>query len=419
MKPMKISAVKITPVAVPDVPLRNLKGVHQAVFLRSIIEVSTDGGLIGISETYGAKRTLSGLREAAESLIGLDIFDLNSLANRTREALPDTAGVNAPSALADHKLVDVVYSAFEVALLDLQGKTLSRPVCDILGGATRSRVPFGAYLFYKFSKPADQLGEDMFGEVMTPDALVAETRQLVADHGFPSLKLKGGVLDPELEIETLMKLREAFPDAPLRIDPMGAWTVETSISMANRLAGILEYLEDPVPGMKGMAAVATASPLPLATNLVVVDFPQLLEAIRFNAVQIVLSDHHYWRGMTGAIQLGRICEAGALGISMHSNSHLGISMAAMIHVASATANLSYDCDTHYPWVRDEVIKGGKLKFANGCIAVPRGRGLGVEIDQDALERLNANYHACGVDDRDDLAEIRKYIPGFERQVPKW
>ncbi|WP_336058055.1 enolase C-terminal domain-like protein [Nitratireductor sp. CH_MIT9313-5] len=416
---MQIQSVRVTPIAVPDVPIRNLKGTHQQVFLRSIIEVECSDGSVGLSETYGAKRTLSGLQKVASSLVGLDIFDLNRLARIIREALPATAGVNAPTALADHKLSDVVYSAYEVALLDLQGKYLKRPVCDLLGGAVRDRVPFGGYLFYKFAKPEEQVGTDLFGEVLTPDALVEQAQHFVDEHGFKSLKLKGGVLEPELEVETLLKLKERFPGHPLRIDPMGAWTPETALKLANRLEHVLEYLEDPSPGMDGMAAVGPKCPIPLATNLVVVEYPQIFEAVQRNAVQIILSDHHYWRGMTGAITLGRICDAAGLGVAMHSNSHLGISLAAMVHVAAATPNLTYDCDTHYPWVQDEVIKGGTWKFKDGSLPVPTAPGLGVELDHEALSRLHALYQECGVDDRDDLAEIRKYIPDFERLVPRW
>jgi len=416
---MKIIGVKITPVAVPDIPLLNLKGVHQAVFLRSIIEVETDTGIVGLSETYGAKRTLDGLRKSADALIGLDPFHLHDLRNRVLEALPNAGGINAPTMLTDHKVVDVVYSAWEIALLDIQGKHLGRPVSDLLGGAVRKKVNYGGYLFYKFAKPKDQPGEDRFGEVMTPDALVAQAQSMAADHGFKSFKLKGGVLEPELEVETLIKLREAFPNHPLRIDPMGAWCVETSIKMARRLAGVLEYLEDPAPGMAGMTAVAPFSPLPLATNLVVVEFPQLIEAIKNDAVQIVLSDHHYWQGATGALYLGRLCADAGLGVSMHSNTHLGISLAAMTHVAAATPNLTYDCDTHYSWTRHDVIKGGKWQFKDGALDVPTAPGLGVELDRQAVDELHALYIEVGLKDREDTDEIRKYIPDFVRQVPKW
>jgi glucarate dehydratase len=200
---------------------------------------------------------------------------------------------------------------------------------------------------------------------------------------------------------------------------MGAWTVETAIRVSRRLAGVLEYLEDPAKGMDGMAAVAAWSPLPLATNLVVVELADLLEAIARKAVGIVLSDHHYWRGPTGAVQLGRVCRAAGLGVAMHSNSHLGISLAAMAHVAAATPNLSYDADTHYPWARHDIVKGGPARFRDGALRVPSGPGLGVEFDPELLARHHRLYLEAGVTDRDDTDEIRKYLPDFVRQVPKW
>ena len=260
---MRVTNVRITPIAIPDVPLANTKGVHQSVFLRAVIEVETDTGLVGLGETYGAKRTLAGLRIAAPLLEGLDPYDLRDLRARIEAALPDSGGINAPTALADHKLVDVVYSAFEIALLDIRGKEVGRPLCDLLGGAVRKTIPFAGYLFYKFAKQDLTFGPDIMGEMMTPDALVNQAREFSARYGFRSWKLKGGVLDPDLEVETMLKLREAFPGHGLRIDPMGAWTVPTALKVIERLDGILEYLEDPCRGMDAMADLSARTTMPL------------------------------------------------------------------------------------------------------------------------------------------------------------
>jgi len=416
---MIIQNVRITPVAVPDIPLLNCKGVHQSVFLRSVIELVTDTGIVGLGETYGAKRTLAGLRESADALIGLDPFHLNDLRSRVVQALPAGGGVNAPTAVADHQLVDVVSSAFEVACMDIQGKLLDRSVSDLLGGAVRRQVPFSAYLFFKFGRLAGHAEDDRWGEVRTPDALVEEARTLYRENGFKSLKLKGGVLEPDLEIETMFKLREAFPHHPLRIDPNGVWTVDTAIRIGKALDGVLEYLEDPVLGIDGMAAVAREVPMPLATNLAVIEFEHLPDSIAKNAVQVVLSDHHYWGGLRASKHLARLCQAFGLGLSMHSNSHLGISLAAMTHLAASTPNLNYDCDTHYPWMDTDVVTGGKRAFRDGALTVPDGPGLGVELDHDKLTELNTLYEASGVTDRDDTNEIQKYIPGYVRKVPRW
>ena len=104
---------------------------------------------------------------------------------------------------------------------------------------------------------------------------------------------------------------------------------------------------------------------------------------------------------------------------MHSNSHLGISLAAMTHVGAATPNLAYAADTHYPWQEDEVIAGGKLRFENGTLAVPSGPGLGVTLDRAALARLHENFLRCGIRKRDDGAEMRKHQPGWNGRRPRF
>ena len=123
----------------------------------------------------------------------------------------------------------------------------------------RDRVPFSGYLFYKWAGHPG-LPEDDWGEALDPAALVVQARRMVDDWGFGSLKLKGGVLPPENECEAIEALRDAFPGLPLRLDPNGAWTPETSVAMAERLAGTVEYLEDRRPGSR---AWPTSPPAPM------------------------------------------------------------------------------------------------------------------------------------------------------------
>ena len=415
---MRIAEIHLTPVAIPDKPLLNCKGVHQPFALRTIIEVICDDGTVGLGESYGSIKALEGLRRAAPALIGLDPFHLHALKSRVMETLPEGGGINAKSAVADHKLTDVVASAFEVPCLDIQGKLLGRPVSDLLGGAIRTSVPFSAYLFFKFAAHIGQQ-PDEWGEVLTPDQMVDEARKMVGTFGFQSLKLKGGVLHPDLEIETMLKLRETFPSHPLRIDPNGGWTVETAIHIAHKLENVLEYLEDPVLGMDQMAQVAAATSIPLATNMIVLEFDQIFAALRKNDVQIVLSDHHYWGGLRASTHLGKICETFGLGVSMHSNSHLGITMAAMLHLAAATPNLSFDCDTHYPWTGVDVIEGAPFKFIDGKLDVATKPGLGVTLDRQKLAFLADLYQTTESKDRDDTAYMKQFNPAYERRVPRW
>jgi glucarate dehydratase len=148
-------------------------------------------------------------------------------------------------------------------------------------------------------------------------------------------------------------------------------------------------------------------------------FDDLPGSVRLGSEDIILSDHHYWGGLRASIELGRFCRSFGLGLSMHSNSHVGISLAAMTHLAAAVPNLTYAVDTHYPWQSDEVIVGGKLRFEEGALAVPEGPGLGVELDRDALARLHQNYLDCGLSKRDDEVEMQKVEPGWAFQSTRW
>jgi glucarate dehydratase len=414
---IRITGVAITPVAFADPPLLNSVGVHEPFALRAIIEVATDVGLTGLGETYADEKHLAALHAAAAAIVGADVYQTEDVYRRVEaiEAAETTisAGLIGLSAATDR-----VFSPFEVACLDIQGKAASLPVADLLGGAVRDEVPFSAYLFYKWAGHPGADGDD-WGEALDPDGIVAQAKRLVDGYGFTALKLKGGVFPPAEEIEAVRALRGAFPDHPLRLDPNAAWTPETSLGVARDLAGVLEYLEDPTPGIDGMAQVAREAPMPLATNMCVVAFDHLPPAIRQDAVQVILSDHHYWGGLRRSKVLAGICETFGLGLSMHSNSHLGISLAAMVQLAAAVPNLTYACDTHWPWKTEDVVVGQPFAFSGGAIAVPDRPGLGVELDRDALGRLHEQYLACGLRNRDDTGYMQRVVPGYERRSPRW
>jgi glucarate dehydratase len=315
-------------------------------------------------------------------------------------------------------------SAVEVACLDAQGRLLGRPVTDLLGGRVRDSVPFAAYLFYKWGEHPALDGRpavrDDWGEALDPAGIVEQARLMRQRYGFRSFKLKGGVFPPDEEIAAIRALAEAFPGDPLRLDPNTAWTVETSRYVARELDGVLEYLEDPTAGIPGMAEVAKDSPLPLATNMCVIAWEHLKPAVERNAVQVLLTDHHYWGGLRRTRELAAVCEAFGITLSMHSNSHLGISLAAMTHVAAAIPNLDHSCDTHYPWnAADDVIVPGALELRDGEVRVPTGPGLGVELDHDALDRQHRLYLDSGVRHRDDTGYMRRIHPEYRAGLPRW
>ena len=134
----RIAAVRITPIAFRDPPLLNVAGVHQPWALRSIVEVETSDGRIGLGESYGDSTTLGDLAALREKLAGLDPFDLNGL---SRAVYATVAGGGAdpaaPFPATDDRRRAIAIAAFEVAFLDLQGQIAGCPLHDLLGGAVR------------------------------------------------------------------------------------------------------------------------------------------------------------------------------------------------------------------------------------------------------------------------------------------
>lgn len=418
-----VTGVRLTPVAFDEPPLRNSAGVHGPVVARLVIEVETAAGPVGLGETFGDPRLITAATQLAPGLVGCDVFDTADLAARLGVELYEDgqldvnahAGAPSPGTFAGSLLVRL-YSALEVAFLDAQGHLLGRPVHQMLGGKVRDEVEFCGYLFYKLA--AHPGGEpDRWGDVLDPEAMVTLARTFVDAYGFGSLKVKGGVLEPDLEIETMHQLAAAFPGVALRIDPNAAWTVATSLDVATRTSGLLQYLEDPTPGLDGMAEVARRTEVPLATNMVVTSFRQLARSLELGSAAIVLADHHFWGGLRAVQQLGAVAATTGLELSMHSNSHLGISLAAMVHGAAVMPALHYSADTHHPWVGEDVVDAPAIE--NGRVRVSDAPGLGVSLDPDRLARMHERWRREGQGGRDDVAAMRRHVAGWTDRRPRW
>ncbi|GGQ00385.1 glucarate dehydratase family protein [Streptomyces mutabilis] len=427
---LTITAVRLTPILVADPPLLNTQGVHQPYTPRLIVEVETTGGVTGVGETYGDAKYLELARPFADRLVGRQVCDLNALFTTAGEVAVDSSRVSGQVDVgglrgvqtADKLRLSVV-SGFEVACLDALGKSLGLPVHALLGGKVRDAVEYSAYLFYKWADHPEGVAaeKDDWGAALDPAGVVEQARAFTERYGFTSFKLKGGVFPPEEEVAAIKALAEAFPGHPLRLDPNGAWSVETSLAVAAELGEVLEYLEDPALGTPAMAEVAARTGVPLATNMCVTTFAEIQEAFTKGAVQVVLSDHHYWGGLRHTQQLAAVCRTFGVGVSMHSNTHLGISLAAMTHVAATVPNLHHACDSHYPWQSEDVLTE-RLTFDGGKVAVSDAPGLGVELDRDKLAFLHRRWldDDGTLRDRDDAAAMRIADPDWVTpSVPRW
>ena len=379
---MKIVDIRATTVAVPlEAPLRHAGGAHWGRFIRTIVEVVTDEGIVGLGELGGGGESAEGaIRGLLPYLKGHDPLQLEQLRWKI---------MNPTASLYNNRLQ--LHAAIEMACIDAAGKRLGIRACDLLGGAVRERVPFASYIFYRL--PNEKTGK---GGEASPDQIVAHARELVARHGFKTHKIKGGVYHPDHDIEVTRALGAAFPKDGLRLDPNAAWSVEQAIRVGKAIEPLNnDYFEDPTWGLEGMRRVRQFVRIPTATNTVVVNFEQLATNIRLEAVDVILLDTTFWGGLRQAYKAGTVLETFQYGASVHSSGELGIQLASMLHLGAALPNLSFAADAHYHHLTDDVIVGGLMPYVDGEIAVPTGPGLGVELDRDKLARYAEYYRETG------------------------
>ncbi|MGH9342658.1 MAG: enolase C-terminal domain-like protein, partial [Terriglobia bacterium] len=229
---MKIADVRATTVTVPlEAPLRHGNGCHWGRFVRTILEIETDNGIIGLGEMGGGGESAEAAFVALKPyLVGRDPARLEEL----------RFVISNPTASLYNNRTQIL-AAIEFACLDILGKAWGVPVSEILGGRIRDRVQFASYLFFRYPNSGDTSGE-----VRTPDQLVAQAKKLKVRHGFSSHKLKGGVFRPDYELECYRALAAALPGDSFRFDPNGVWSTAQAIRFGRAIEDLNNYyLEDP------------------------------------------------------------------------------------------------------------------------------------------------------------------------------
>ena len=369
---MKITGVRFHKINIPfEAPMLWSGGVNRS-WTRIVVRMETDEGIEGIAETCGGDSTLVQLHAIKEFFIGEDPFDRERIL-KNFWYLPTYQGNSGKYAI----------QALETACWDIMGKAAGRPICQLLGGRMRTEIPMIAYMFFR------ERGADGRGGEQSPEAFLEATREIVERTGVGTIKVKGGVFDPGTEYTTTVAVREAFPEHRLRFDPNSLWSVETSVRYGRRFEELdLEFYEDPCWGIEGMSRVAAALDVPLATNMCTLDLDEIPQTIRLGAIDIQLLDPADWGGITPFMKAAATYQVFQLGIGMHSGGEAGISTALQLQLAAALPVLPYAIDSHYHHQTHDVITK-PFEYRNGSFELPKGPGLGVEIDEERLARLES------------------------------
>jgi len=426
----RIAASRVIPVAGRDSMLLNLSGAHGPFFTRNLIVLTDDDGRTGVGEVPGGEKIRRTLEDAGPLIVGQPIGTYRNVLKSVFEAFGDRDASGRGQQTFDQRTTIHVATAIESALLDLLGRHLGVPVCDLLGeGRQRETVDVLGYLFYVGDPDRTSLpylrepdaADDWFRmrreEAVTPEAVVRLAEAAHARYGFADFKLKGGVLRGEEEIDAVRALHERFPKARVTVDPNGAWSLADAIRLTRDLHGVLAYAEDPCGAENGfsgrevMAEFRRATGLPTATNMIATDWRQLSHALSLQSVDIPLADPHFWT-MAGSVRVAQTCRDWGLTWGSHSNNHFDVSLAMVTHVAAAAPGRVTAIDTHWIWQDGQRLTREPLRIAEGRIDVPKTPGLGVELDMGEVEKAHRLYNEHGLGSRDDAAAMQFLTPNW-------
>ena len=426
-----VTRMRVVPVAGQDSMLLNLSGAHGPYFTRNILILEDSAGNTGLGEVPGGEKIRQTLEDARSLIVGQPTGNWNAILNAMRQRFADRDAGGRGLQTFDLRVTIHAVTAVEAALLDLLGQHLGVPVAALLGeGQQRSEVEMLGYLFFVADRNKTDLkyrseleADDAWFRVrneaaMTPEGVVRLAEAAHARYGFNDFKLKGGVLRGEEEVEAIRALHERFPQARVTLDPNGGWLLKDAVRLLRDLHGVLAYAEDPCGAENGfsgrevMAEFRRATGLPTATNMVATDWRQMGHSIQLQSVDIPLADPHFWT-LAGSVRVAQICHEWGLTWGSHSNNHFDISLAMFTHCAAAAPGRITAIDTHWIWQEgSERLTRAPLQIVDGKVAVPQKGGLGIELDEDQLDKAHRCYLENGLGARDDAVAMQYLIPGW-------
>ncbi len=423
--------MQVVPVAGYDSMLLNLSGAHGPFFTRNLVILTDSSGHVGVGEVPGGEKIRNTLDDARALVEGYAIGDYNAILNRMRAAFADRDSGGRGHQTFDLRTAIHAVTAVESALLDLLGQHLNVPVAALLGeGQQRDLVQMLGYLFYIADKSKTNLGyrdetradNDWFRlrnePALTPESIVRLARATHERYGFQDFKLKGGVFRGDEEVEAVIALHEAFPEARITLDPNGGWLVKDAVRLLRDHRDTMAYAEDPCgaegvfSGREVMAEFRRETQLPTATNMVATDWRELSHAIQLEAVDIPLADPHFWT-LQGSVRVAQLCQMHNLTWGSHSNNHFDVSLAMFTHCAAAAPGKVTAIDTHWIWQDGQHLTKAPLQIKNGYVEVPKKPGLGIDLDMNAVDRAHQLYLQHGLGARDDAIAMQYLIPNWK------
>jgi glucarate dehydratase len=392
---MKIARIRATPVNIPlEAPYLWSYGALGG-FSKTIVEVETSDGIIGLGEGPSPANAATIERAFAPRLIGRDALDISGA---EEACLPSWRGVYTDVDFASIR----AFGAVEMALWDIRGKAWGQPLHRLFGGAHRKQVAFTDYFAFREAT-------DGFGGETTPEEVVDYCLRLNAEHGTTMFEGKLSTADPEPSIRVVEMLRERLgPSAVLRVDSNKAYSLTEALRIAKRLEPLdVRCWEDPVATFEDMARLRRHTAIPFSVHT-----PELRRAVALGVPDAFCTDVNVHGGIGRTLGFIAACERIGIDFWCYSGDS-GIASAVYLHLAAHCAHIREPSQSLFRQQPHDVIAEGPFRPRNNLVAVPEGPGIGVTLDPDRLDFC----HRLFVDDGpyDKFRDPDR--PGVFRRLP--
>ena len=371
---MKIASVELTPVSIPFHEAETWVWGERQGISNVIVQLHADDGLIGLGEAVGFPSTpvvLEALKALMPLLEGQDPHHVE----RITRLLYTRRGWHHYRHVGNGAIAGV-----EMALWDLIGKAAGQPVVNLLGGPLTEMVPFYYHIPWK------------------PINAMAQDAKLAVAQGITTLYLKIGFGEEE-DVAMVTAVREAAgPRARIRVDANEAWTPAEAIHMIRKLEPLdIEFVEQPVSmyDVDALARVRAVSAVPIAANQTSWTEFNVLDIVRRQAADIILTDQHQVGGLLAFKKVCALCEYAQLPVLKHSFGDLGVSTAAGLHLLSSCPNTTtMASQTHLHFLQHDIVRPA-YAFTHGALRVPLAPGLGVDLDPERMAEAHERYRSEG------------------------
>ena len=341
------------------------------------VRIYTDEGIVGIGECF--RRLPEVVKTVVEKIIRPILLDKDPMDTEVRWR----DMIQAASASDMGGAVHCAIAGLDIAMWDIKGKALEKPIYELLGGKAREKVQMYASSMRRDLTPLEE----------------AKRAVSLVEEGYKGYKLHsalpGAIDDPsDQTIETVREVRAAIgPDIEILVDVNGAFSAHHAIEIGKAredLGGF--HFEEPRPhyDLDGLATVADALDIPIASGEMIYTQWQFKDLILRGRVDILQPDIVKVPGFTEFQRIAALASAFGKPITVH-NIQPTLSAVAHLHVCAAYPIIPYSQEYNIEpiSIRDEwPILKTPLHVKDSYLEVPSGPGLGVELDEDVIKRLS-------------------------------